>query len=436
MRSKDIFSKYQKYLKPYDPRFASKDFLQLDRIKLLLKKLGHPEKKLTGVQVAGTKGKGSTVAFVQQILVEAGYKTGSFYSPYLISPSERIMINGKSITDNRVRSIADKIVPLSKAIEKEAGDKVSYFEFTTALAVKYFVEEKVDVVVLEVGLGGRLDATTAVGLSNKIITNISYDHTTTLGKTITKIASEKAGIICKGDKVVTAASNKALQVIRKRAKTKKASLLMVNKDIQYTVRKLTLSGTSIDIKYKGEECSNLHLSLIGKHQAENFACAFGMAQLLRQEGYKILPKHITKAASKVKHLARFQIWKENPLIILDGAHNLYSIKALVNTLCDLELEPQNTIFIFSAKKTKKQIPDILRTLSGFSNKIIFPNVTNIANLKDFYTTSQLKKYYPKAKVTSTLATGIIEAKKIAGKNGTVVITGSLYTIGEILKKTN
>lgn len=435
MRENDIFSHYQKYLKPYDPRFVSKDFLQLNRIELLLKKMGHPEKKLVGVQVAGTKGKGSTVAFLQQILVEAGYKTGSFYSPYLVFPSERIMINGRPITKRQVKETADRMVPLLKAVEKDTGDKVSFFEFTTALAVKYFVKEKVDIVVLEVGLGGRLDATTAIGLKNKIITNISYDHTTTLGKTIKKIAGEKAGVIQGSDKVVTATNNRALQVIKNRVKAKKASLLVVNKDICYSVRRVSLLGTTIDIKHDEEEYKGLDLSLIGKYQAENFACAFGMAQLLRREGFEVLPKHIVKAASKVKHPARFQVWGKNPLIILDGAHNLYSIKALVSTLYDLGVKSQNTVFIFSAKKTKKQMPDILRSLSGFSDKIIFPNVTSIPNLKDFYSTSQLKKYYPKAKVTSSLATGISEAEKRVGKKGVVVVTGSLYTIGEILKKT-
>ncbi|MBU0612589.1 bifunctional folylpolyglutamate synthase/dihydrofolate synthase [Patescibacteria group bacterium] len=435
MRStKDIFSQYQKYLKPYDPRFVSKDFLQLHRINLLLKEMGSPENNLIGVQVAGTKGKGSTVAFLQQILVEAGYKTGSFYSPYLVSPGERIMINGKPIAKIRVKAIADKMIPLLKTVGKKLGEQVTFFEFTTAIAIKYFAEEKVDIILLEVGLGGRLDATTAVGLKNKIITNISYDHTKSLGKTITKIAGEKAGIIQKHDKVVTATSNRALQVISNRAKTKKASLLVVDKDIKYSVRKVDLTGAYIDISCMGEGYKNLKLSLIGRHQAANFACAFGMVQELCKQGFVISPQNIVEAAGKTRHQARFHIWGKNPLTVLDGAHNLHSIRALVNVLRDIKVNPQKTVFVLSIKNTKKQIPSMLRTLSDFSKKIILPDVTNIYDLKDFYTTSQLKKRYPKAKVASSLSKGIADAKKMVGKNGVVVITGSLYTIGEILKK--
>jgi dihydrofolate synthase/folylpolyglutamate synthase len=432
VRAKEIFNQYQRYLKPYDPRFVSKDFLQLHRIKLLLKKMGGPEKKLIGVQVAGTKGKGSTVAFLERILREAGYTTGSFYSPYLVSPSERIMINGRPIPMQRIKKIGDQMVPFLKEIG-EKGDQVTFFEFTTALAVQYFAEEKVEIVVMEVGMGGRLDATTAVGLKNKIITNISYDHTNSLGNTITKIAGEKAGIIQANDEIVTATRGNALKVIKDRMKAKKASLININQDLKYLINKVDLTGTHIDISYRGESYKNLRLSLIGKHQAENFACAFGAVQQLRKQGFIIKPKDIIKAAGRTEHEARFQVWQRNPLIILDGAHNLFSIRALVKALRDVKIKSSNTVFVVSIKNTKKQVPEMLRTLSSFSKKIIFPDVTKIDDLKDFYHATKLKKYYPEGLITNSLPAGIAKAKKIAGKNGTVVITGSLYTIGEILK---
>jgi dihydrofolate synthase/folylpolyglutamate synthase len=432
VRAKEIFNQYQEYLKPYDPRFVSRDFLQLHRVKALLKKMGSPEKKLVGVQVAGTKGKGSTVAFLERILREAGYKTGSFYSPYLVSPSERILIDGRPISLQRVKKIGDRMIPILKEIGKR-GDHVTFFEFTTALAVQYFAEEKTDVVVIEVGMGGRLDATTAVNLKNKIITNISFDHTKSLGNTITKIAGEKAGIIQANDQVVTAVKGNALKVVKKRVKAKKASLVNINQDLKYSVNKVDLTGTYIDLNYQGETYRNLRLSLIGRHQAENFACALATALQLRDQGFEIPSKAIVKASANTAHEARFQIWYRNPLVILDGAHNLFSIRALIKALRDVKIKSGNTVFVVSIKNTKKQVPEILRTLSAFSQKIVFPDVTKIDDLKDFYHASKLKKYYPRGIITTSLDGGIVKAKKLAGKDGAVIITGSLYTIGEILR---
>lgn len=430
--SLDQLEKYYQYLKSF-PRFSSKDFLKLERIELLLKKLGHPERKLKGAQVAGTKGKGSVVAFLEKILIEAGYKVGSFYSPYLVDLTEEIRINGKPIAKRKMAEIIERLKPLVSEIEKETGDRLTWFELVTVIATLNFVESKVDLVVVEVGLGGRLDATTALNLNTKIITNVSYDHTTTLGKTIASIAREKMGIIKKGDSVITSAKNKTLSLIRRKVKKPNGSLLVVGEDINYQVNKVNLRGTYLDFNAQGEKYKNLHLTLIGRHQAENFACAFGAVQVLRKKGFIIKPQAIIKAAGKVEHQARFHIWKKNPLIILDGAHNLYSIKALVETLKDVKINPQKTVFIYGSKKRKKQIPSILRELSSFSKKIIFPDLSHYPDLEDFYTVKKLKKYHPTGKISASLSKSIKQAKKLVGRKGIVVICGSLYMIGEILR---
>lgn len=427
---------YRQYLNSF-PRFGSKDFLKLERIRLLLKKLSHPEKRLRGIQVAGTKGKGSVVAFLERILKEAGYKVGSFYSPYLVDLTEEIRINGRPISKKKMTEIISRLKTLINAVEKETGDRVTWFELVTTIATVYFAEKKVDIAVMEVGLGGRLDATTALNLGIKIVTNISYDHTNTLGNTITSIAQEKAGIIKKGDFVITSAKNKGLSLIRERIKSQEGAVgqsrfLVVGKNIKYTVKEISLSGTKVDIDCRGDKYQNLRLSLIGRHQAANFACVLGAIQVLRQKGFKISRQSIIKAAGQTKHQARFHLWKKNPLIILDGAHNLASIKALVNTLKDVRINPKNTVFVFGAKTTKKRIPEILRELAGFSPKIIFPDVLKNPNLENFYSAKTLKRYYPQGKYVTSLSQSIIQAKKMAGKNGTVVMCGSLYLIGELL----
>jgi len=430
-----IIEKYHQYLSSF-PRFGSKDFLKLERIQLLLKKLGHPEKKLRGVQVAGTKGKGSVVAFLERILIEAGYKVGSFYSPYLVDLTEEIRINGRPITKEKMIKIINHLRPLVNEVEKKTGDRITWFELVTTIAAVHFVESKVDVAAMEVGLGGRLDATTALGLDIKVITNISYDHLKTLGNTISLIAREKAGIIKKGDFVITSAENKGLSLIKKRIRNVGANtysrLQIIGVNIKHAIKKVDLTGTVIDIKSPDEEYQNLHLSLIGRHQATNFTCALGAVQALRQKGFRISSSDIIKAAGQTQHQARFHLWKRNPLIILDGAHNLASIKALTITLEDVGINPRKTIFIFGTKTTKKRIPEMLRELSSFSSKIIFPDVLKNPNLENFYSAEKLKKYYPKGKIVSSLPQSLAQAKRMVGKTGTVVICGSLYLIGEFL----
>jgi len=408
----------------------------LERIKLLLKKLGHPEKKLQGVQVAGTKGKGSVVAFLERILTESGYKVGSFYSPYLVDLTEEIRINGRPIAKEKMIKIINQLKPLVDEVEKEIGERITWFELVTTIAVVYFVESKVDVAIMEVGLGGRLDATTALGLGIKIITNVSYDHTGTLGKTITSIAREKAGIINNDDYVITSAKGKGLAIIKKRMAqgitNHNSRFQVVGKDIKYAVKKVDMAGTYINIDCLDEKYRTLRLSLIGRHQAENFACALGAVQVLRQKGFRISHPIIIKAAGRTEHQARFHPWKKNPLIILDGAHNLYSIKVLVVTLKDVKINPKTTVFVFGAKTTKKRIPEILRELADFSSKIIFPDVLKNPNLENFYSVEYLRKYCPKGKVAFSLPQSLVQAKKMAGRTGTVVICGSLYLIGELL----
>jgi len=423
---------YASYLRSF-PRFSSQDFLKLARIKLLLKKLGHPEKTFQGVQVAGTNGKGSCVSFLENILKQAGFRVGSFYSPHLVSLTERIRVNGKKITKKRLTEIIDRLRPLVNQIEKETKDRVTWFELITTAAVIYFFEENVNLVIFEVGLGGRKDATTALGLSTKVITNVGYDHTKVLGNTISGLAHEKAGIIQKGNTVITGARGKALKIIQNTCQRQRCSLLVVGKDIKYLVKKIDFTGTYLDLETPKEDFKNLKLSLIGQHQARNFACALGAIEVLREKGFPISKKDIEKAAVKVKYEGRFQILEKNPLVILDGAHNLSGIKALITALEDLKIDPKNLVVIFGAKRRKKRITAILKELSAYSQKIIFPN---LSALSGFHRIEILRRYCPSAKISNSLEKAVKQAKETAGKKGTVVVCGSLHLLGEVLRQKN
>lgn len=421
--------RYADYLRSF-PRFSHKDFLKLERVKLLLKKLAHPEKTFKGVQVAGTNGKGSCVAFLEAILKQAGYKVGTFYSPHLVSLTERIRINGKKIPQTRLAKIVTRLKPLVQEIENEINDRLPWFELITAAAVVYFFEENVDIVVFEVGLGGRLDATTPLNLTTKVITNISYDHTRVLGNTISRLTYEKAGIIQKGNSVVTGAENKALKLIKSVCEQQKSSLLIVGEDIKYSVKKINFQGTIIDVKSNLGEFKNLELSLVGRHQARNFACALGVLQILKEKGIQISKEDIKIGAANIKYRGRFEMLERNPLIIIDAAHNLSGIKALITTLKDLEISPENTTFIYGAKNRKKGMAEILKVLSAFSPKIVFPDLSDLEN---FYAPKQLQKYYPQGNGIHSLQQAVKSAKSKVEKKGAIVVCGSVYLIGEVIR---
>jgi len=411
---------YVEYLRKF-PRFSSRDYLQLHRIRALLRELGHPERRLRGFQVAGTNGKGSTVAMLDSVLRAAGYRVGAFYSPHLVSYTERFQINGRPISRKRLSQIITRLQPAVERVSQKVGDRPTWFEVITAAGAVYFAESKIDWVVFEVGLGGRLDATTALGLKYKCITEIGYDHMHILGTTIRRIAREKAGIITGRNTVITSNTGEALQVIQNRCR-KTHSRLYESPAIKN--QQLSVTGTVFSFIEAGESY-RAAIRFVGERQAINAAMVFR----LMRERLALPSKTILLGLKNATLAGRFQIIKKKPIIIIDGAHNVPAIQYLLRTLTRLGIERNRLITVFGAK-TRKNYRAMARLLARRSKTIIFPK-TGLPNMA---APQNLKRLLPASRVVPSLRSALRLAQTKANKNDMILITGSFYLIGEVLRE--
>ena len=389
-----------KYEKQFDISPKKKAWLNLDRIKKLLEKLDNPEKKLKGVHVAGTNGKGSTCAMLQSILTQAGYKAGMFTSPHIFNLCERFRIGYKDISEKKLVKYLERVKPYIKQVKKEINDSPTWFEILTCIAILYFNDEKVDLAIFEVGLGGRLDATNVLDLGICAITDISIDHQDYLGNTIAKIAEEKAGIVKSGSKVLTSNQGQALRVIEKICAKKKVKL------------------------YKTIKTDKYKLNLLGDHQKRNAALVLGVAKELGKKGFKINEQDLKKGFTNTKWPARFNIQYSifNIPVIIDCSHNPAGFKSLIKTFKEQKFK--KAIVLFSAKKSK-DVRANLKILKPIVEQIIFSSLS----LDFMYKPSTLRKYFSKGLVINNTNLAIKKAKKLAHKyRMPIIICGSIYAI--------
>ncbi|MBF7096881.1 bifunctional folylpolyglutamate synthase/dihydrofolate synthase [Alkalibacter mobilis] len=309
--------------------------LGLENIGILLNKLNNPQDKLKYVHVAGTNGKGSTSHMIHYTLKESGYKVGLFISPFLEEFTERIQINGQKIEKNRLGKVTETIKNAVADMMREGHPSPSEFEVVTAIGLQYFYEENVDIVILEVGMGGRLDATNIIKKPEvSIITTIGTDHVEYLGNTLEKIAYEKAGIIKENCPVVIyPQAQSVLDVLIGECTIKNAPYVIPNFDHIQLVDS-DLSGQRLLYTNDKSDISPLefNLSLLGDHQISNSAVALTAIEILAKRGYKITPESIKRGMQNLKFTGRFEKISESPLIFIDGAHNLNGFEALVKTL--------------------------------------------------------------------------------------------------------
>ena len=396
---------YRKTLEYLYSLESSKIKLGLENIQNLLNKIGNPEKQLKFIHVAGTNGKGSVCAMLFYILKEAGYKVGLYTSPHLKKFNERIRINENFITD---KEIVDYFLRIKPHITSQ-----SFFEITTAMAFLYFNDKNIDLVVLEVGLGGRLDATNVVIPLVSVITNIGIEHTELLGNTIEKIAFEKAGIIKNNVPVVTGAKGNALDVIKKIAKEKNAPLFLAKR-----------YG---DVKFN---------YLNGNFQQENKNIALTTIDTLKNfHPIKISQKQIKNGIKKTKWPARLQFISKN--VLVDCAHNHSSFEVLRNELNVIKKQKNIKYFIFVVGiQNDKNIPMMLKTINHLISTIIFTKSKNEKASKPQY----LLEIFNKINTNKEIKTKIIQnskkalsyAEKIAKKNDLIVVAGSIYLAGDII----
>ncbi len=417
----DSFINYEKI-----PYYDYKTSLKFNRMERFLSLLGNPEKNLKTIHITGTKGKGSTASIVSSILKEAGFKTGLYTSPHLISFRERIKINGDEIPEDDITSILNEIKPAVEKLKKT--EKVSFFEILTAISFIYFKREKVDFTVLEVGMGGRLDATNAVDDSISAITPISLEHTQKLGSTLSEIAYEKAGIIKNNSLCLTSPQEpEAMDIIEEICRRKDTRLLRIQKDIFLEEKDFNDKEQEFNVWGRFGEYRNLRFKLLGQHQLMNAALAVGISESLRRYGVIINEPTLRKGLLAVDWPGRLEVVSREPFIILDGAQNKASSQALVSAI-KRHFKYKKIILIFAISQDK-DIEGTSGVLGEFADEII---ITKVKNTRAAHP-KRLKKYFNKNPITVTGNSK--SALKLAGRKAErddiILATGSLFLVGEI-----
>jgi dihydrofolate synthase/folylpolyglutamate synthase len=426
-----MFSSYKEALEWIHARLRLGIKPGLKRMEWMMEKLGNPEANLKAVHIGGTNGKGSTVTFLRSILQAAGYTVGTFTSPYIEQFNERISVNGKSISDEEVLRLANIIRPLADELEETELGGPTEFEVITAMSFYYFAEvNKVNIVLFEVGLGGRFDSTNIIQPIASIITNIGLDHTNILGHSYEEIAFEKAGIIKDRTPIFTAVKQpEALKVIEKQAEKRHAPLSRINQEFSITCNRSLEKGEMFTLKTMLQTIDQLEICMIGKHQTENASLAVIAAQYLNQQGSIVISDQAIRSGLKNAYWpARFEILSENPLIIIDGAHNDEGITALVNELSTRYADRYIHI-VFAALKDKK-LDQMISKLDDLANQISFVSFDfpRAAEAKDLFALSSSEN---KIAVEDGWKAYLNEAIKTMEPNGVLVITGSLYFISEV-----
>lgn len=402
----------------------------LDRIQALLNRVDNPEKKVPVIHVAGTNGKGSTVAYLRSILIEAGVTVGSFTSPYIEEFNERIAIDAKPILDSALIHYVQKYQSIVAELDKEPSiSGITEFEILTAIMLDYFADEKIDVAIVEVGLGGLLDSTNVVEPILTAITTIGYDHMEILGDTLNEIAQQKAGIIKKNVPIVTGKITKGplIEIVEKAAaETAKVYRFGEEYQVDY-LRRDTIWGELFNFTDHAGKLSSLKVPLLGRHQVENAGVAIELFHLYcEQQGLPFEERIIQRGLSKAQWPARMEKISDEPLIVMDGAHNGHAIKRLVENV-KREFRDYNIKILFSALETK-DIDQMLALLSEIPNVQIYLTTFEYPNALDL---SRFDKADSRFEVVSLWQFGLGELLEDMGSDDLLLITGSLYFVSEV-----
>jgi len=389
---------------------ASDGGYTLDRIRRLLTALGNPERAFLSLHIAGTKGKGSTAHLAEAVLREAGYRTGLYTSPHLVDMRERIRLDGTPVTEEDFTRVLAEMEPQLRRL------RPTYFETMTAAAFLLFANKRVDYAVVEVGLGGRLDATNVILPAACAITTVDYDHMDKLGKTLTKIAGEKAGILKPG--VPSVSSPQSPEALR----------AILQKGSPGFPRFRSLRNRGFVLRFTVDEPGGrpypVELPALGEHQAANAATALG---LVARSGATVTPAVVRRAFRKVRLPGRVEVVGRRPWVIVDAAHNPVSARALAAAL--KTVARRRTILVFGAS-ADKDYQGMLRTLLPGADLAIF---TRAAHPRAAATSDLLTLAKGRAAVAAgTVARALAMAKKAAGPEDAIVVTGSFYVAGEAL----
>lgn len=405
-------------------------FFKLDRMNQLMELLDFPHHKFPSVHVTGTKGKGSTASLIASTLQASEYKVGLYTSPHLEDFRERIIVNGEMISEREVIALADQMRPLTEKVPE-----TTTFELTTAMAFLYFAQEKVDIAVLEVGLGGRLDATNVVDPLVSVITSISYDHMSVLGNTLTEIATEKGGIIKPGRPVVIAPQKaEARETLLRIAEERHAPIIEANweydfEPLEHSQKFQTFHIKSCHQAVKSHNISTnsvlkLRMPLLGAHQIENAATAVAVLDQLRLRGYHITRRSIQAGFREVHWPARFEILREKPPVVIDSAHNGDSMQRLVETID--EYFPQWPFILVFGASADKSMSDMLSAILPRCEMVIttqslHPRAATPEELK-----VRVDEYSVPVIAANPVEEALSQALYLAGESKGILVTGSIF----------
>ena len=435
---REKYMDYQEALE-YILRFADYERLprsgivwDLKRVERLLARLDNPQHYARSVHVAGTKGKGSTSAMIASILKHAGYQTGLYTSPHLLSFTERIQVNGKPIAEDDWARLTEIIKPEVEA-ENRSGDlgELTTFEILTAMAFLHFRQVKAEYQVLEVGLGGRLDATNVVKPQVCVITSVSYDHMDVLGDTLAKIAGEKAGIIKPGATVVSAPQfPEAMEVIERVCREKGVRLIKVGQDVTWERGDFNAEGQHFKVSGLKDKY-DLWIPLLGEHQMENAANAVAAVELLKDKGAKVPVEEIAYGLAKVSWPGRLQVLGKEPWVIVDGAHNAYSMQRLGQALkVYFKYDKAKLILGFGGDK---DIAGMAAEAVKMTGDIILVASRHPRAVKAEVLVEEFKKQGVTPRVADTVKDAINLALDEAGPNDLICAAGSIFVIAEVME---
>jgi dihydrofolate synthase/folylpolyglutamate synthase len=422
----DYLYSFVDYSLKHSSELAKAEF-NLERMFALLEELGSPQEKYPIVHVAGTKGKGSVSALCASALQAAGYKTGLYTSPHLLDYVERIQVDGEPISHGELVDLVEEVKPAVSKIPK-----LTTFEITTALGFLAFAKNGVTAAVIEVGLGGRLDATNVVMPKVSVITSLSYDHMAVLGNTLAKIAGEKAGIIKPGVPVVSAPQpDEALQVLERVADEHDCRFVLVGRDVMFERLTSSLDGQEFVVSSQ-LAAVRLSIPLLGKHQIQNAATAYAG---LKASGIEISEEAIQRGFSQVQWRARFEVARREPPIVLDSAHNQDSFAKLRETL--EEHFPGRQVYLVFGASEDKNIPGMFAEMRPKIKKLIVTRADHPRALEPQKIIELANQAGLGAEMVNPVESAFRYALELSEKDGSIVLSaGSMFVTAEVMKAWN
>lgn len=405
--------------------------LGLDNIKKLLELLGNPQNNLNIIHVAGTNGKGSTCSFISSILKESGYKVGLYTSPFLETFTERIRINGENIREEEVGKIVSLIKEKIEIMVSEGYSYPTEFEIVTAMAFYYYNQEKVDFVALEVGLGGRYDATNVIDKPVvSAITSISLDHTGILGDTLGKIAFEKGGIIKEDCPTIVYPQQEAASEVIKNICDEKSSKYIECDFKNIEIKSSNINSQIYNCNINGKKLRDLEIKLIGDHQIKNSIVALNVIEYLNDiKITNISEENIRKGLLETKWPGRIEKISENPMFIIDGAHNEEGAKSLANSI-DKYFEDKNKVLVIGMLEDK-DIESVLDLLVPKFNTVITTTPDNPRAIDANKLKEKIERYNIEVNCKPNIKEAVDYALEISNKDDVIISAGSLYMIGNV-----